>query len=133
MLAIHERILCVAALGVAVCGCSRRQSTTSTTTAPTTQSTQTSQDWHRYDDPRFSAKKRQAVRAASEAVLDPKGPRPDFDQAFRYSVSKYIGDWVVTVWHVYGFKDGNPQFVPDGDTLVILDNDFKVKSTVGGG
>src|SRR5262245_60079211 len=119
MLRMLERILCAAALAVALPGCSGGPSTTSTTTSPTTQTSQ--HGWRHYDDPQFSAEERQAVRAATELVLDPNRPRPDFDQAFRYSVSKYQGDWVVTVWNVYGFKDGNPQFVPGGYTGVILD------------
>lgn len=127
---MHERILILAVL-VALCGCSARESSRSGATAPTTQAA--AEEWHRYDDPRYSADERRAVRAATEAVLDPNRPRPDFDQAFRYSVSQYQEDWVVTVWHVYGFfKDGKPQFVPGGHTGVILDKDFKVKSKMPG-
>jgi hypothetical protein len=123
------RLLILAVL-VALCGCSDRGTSGSSTTAPTTQAA--SEEWHRYDDPRYTADERRAVRAATEAVLDPNRPRPDFDQAFRYSVSQYQGDWVVTVWHVFGFEDGKPQFVPGGYTDVILDKDYKVKSKMPG-
>jgi hypothetical protein len=128
---MHGRILCVAALASILSGCHRSQSSTITATAPTTQSSR--EDWRRYDDPRFSAQEQQAVRAATNAVLDPKRPRPNFDQTFRYIVSKDHGDWMVMVWYVHGFKNEKPQFVPDGYTSVILDKNFKVKSTMPGG
>jgi hypothetical protein len=111
-------------------GCSGDKSPTVSTTGPSTQATQ--EGWHLYDDPRFSADERQAVRAATKAVLHPDRPPPDFDQAFRYLVSKVDGDWVVLVWSVTGFKDGQPQFVPGGFTGVTLDSRFRVKSQTPG-
>ena len=102
------------------------------TTRPAS-STQASQDdWHRYDDPRFSADELIAVREATDAVINPNRPRPDFDQTFRYSVSKDKGGWGVTVWHIYDFKDGKPRFQPGGNTTVILDANFKVTAKLPG-
>jgi hypothetical protein len=126
---MRKRLLILAVLTV-LCGCADSGTSGTSTSAPTKPAA--SEEWHRYDDSRYTADERQAVRAATVALLDPTRPRPEFDQAFRYSVSQNRGDWVVTVWHVYGFKDGKPQFVPGGHTNVILHKDFKVKSKVPG-
>lgn len=125
----YRSILAVSFL-VAPAGCTDGGSSRSGTIAPATRGAE--DEWRRYDDPRFSAHERQAVRAATEAVLDPKRPRPDFDQAFRYGLSKHDGEWFVIVWHVYGFKEGKPQLVPGGHTGVSLDVDFKAKSVMPG-
>ena len=125
---MHKRLILLALF--ALCGCSEGGPSRGGTAAPTTRAAE--EEWHRYDDARYSADERQAVRAATEVMLDPSRPRPDFDQAFRYSVSTDDADWFVTVWHVYGFADGKPQFVPGGHTFVILDQDFNVKSTMPG-
>ena len=124
-----EPLLILAVLAV-LCGCSDGATSGSSSAVPATQAA--SEEWHTYDDPRYTADEGRAVRAATEVVIDPNRPRPDFDRTFRYSLSQYQGDWVVTVWDVYGFKNGKPQFVPGGYTAVILDKDFKVKSKVLG-
>src|SRR5205823_2508026 len=82
---------------------------------------------HRYDDPRFSPDARKAVHAATEAVLDPGRPRPNFDQVFRYDVSQTNDGWLVIISRIDGFKFGAPQFVPGGHTGVTLDPSFQVK------
>ncbi|HVT89358.1 MAG TPA: hypothetical protein VHD56_10935 [Tepidisphaeraceae bacterium] len=87
---------------------------------------------HHYDDARYSAEEKKAMRVATEAVLDPKRPHPDFDQVFRYDVSQSEKGWFVIIWHVNGFKDGKPQFVPGGFTGVQLDQSFKVLQVMPG-
>lgn len=125
---ICGRVLILTTL-VALCGCSGSQASRGGA-APTTAASKPG--FRRYDDPSYSDGERRAVRAATEAVLDPARPRPDFDTAYRYSVTKYDGDWAVTVWRVHGFSKGRPLFVPGGHTGVTLDRDFRVKSKMPG-
>jgi hypothetical protein len=116
-----RRQLLVIAIAVLVCRCQQ---------ASTPSVSKSEEEWHRYDDPRYSADQRLAVRKATQAILDsnPSEPRPDFDQAFRYEVWEDADSWSVDVWFVNGFKDGKPQFWPDGDCDVVLNRDFSVRS-----
>ena len=117
-------------LTLVLCGCSTSLSPSSR--APAQGVTATRRDIE-YDDPALSSEERQAVRAATEAVLAPNRPRPNLRRVFRYDVSRRDDGWFVIVWHVYGFsKDGNPQFAPGGHTFVQLNAEFEVVFIMGG-
>ena len=87
----------------------------------------------RYDDTRLSQEQRDAVRAATQAVLDLNASTPDFARTFRYDVSQNKDGWLVFVWRINGFVHGSPQYAPDGYTVVLLDHQFKVTQVLPGG
>ena len=119
-----------ALVAISVCGCHQRRESAGGARSPTAPA---APEWPRYDDPRLTEDERRAIRAATEAVLDPKRARPDFDKAFRYRVSQDADGWWVTVFHVSGFENGKPQFHPDGYTDVQLDRNFSLLRKMGGG
>jgi hypothetical protein len=89
-------------------------------------------EWSRYDDERLSAEEGRAIRAATEAIIDPRGPRPNLDETFRYDVSKEDYGWSVMVWRIVEFRDGLPVTAPGAHTGVLLDRNFKVTRITGG-
>ena len=83
-------------------------------------------EWHTYNDPRYSLDELHAVRVATDEMAQPKGSPPNFNQLYRYEVKHDQEGWFVTVWHISGFKKGRPQFQPGGYTDFQLDVNFKV-------
>ena len=107
-------------------GCSHHRSRhESPSDKPVTEQVQ--DDKLHYDDPRLSDNVRQAVRAATKLMLDPKLPTPDLDKTYRYDLWDDGDGWYVGVWRIVGFDGKQPRLSPEGETWIAVDKDFHAK------
>jgi hypothetical protein len=96
---------------------------------PTSQPSGVGQNaFYDFDDPRCSPAQRQAIRAATKAVVGTATPASNALPFLHYQLSQDNDGWSVSVWH-YG--PGQPP-MPGGFTDVQFDKDFQVRAVMGG-
>jgi len=83
---------------------------------------------YRFDDPRCTPDQRQAIRAATRAVIGTDVTSASVAKRLHFSCTESADGWSLTVWDVG--PDEVP--APGGFTGVTLNRDFSVRSVVGG-